>query len=94
MCRTPISLRYTEIWSTGSQYASNWNAFLFLFIFCEAPDPCEGAICRIHYFCQYNNSRFDTCNCTNPWNGTNCTGKIVDPIAEAANNGSHFMLEF
>ena len=54
-----------------------------MFIFYAAFDPCEGAICRIHNFCHYNMSRFDVCNCANPWNGTNCTGKIVDPIAEA-----------
>ena len=55
-----------------------------MFIFYAAPDPCEGAICRIHNFCHYDNGTFDVCNCINPWNGTNCTGKIVDPIAEAA----------
>ena len=51
-----------------------------VYIFYAVPDPCEGAVCRIHNFCRYGNGTFDVCNCINPWNGTNCTGKIVDQI--------------
>ena len=54
---------------------------LFMSIFYA--DPCEDAVCRIHHFCHYSDG-YDACNCTNPWNGTDCAsneqyGKILDP---------------
>ena len=65
---------------------------LFMFLFYTAPDPCEGAICRIHNFCRYSD-RWDVCNCTNPWTGTDCANtqysKIVDPIIKQKINEAY-----
>ena len=81
------SILSTYLNVSESEINKNWSVpqwVLFMFLFYAAPDPCEGAICRIHNFCHYGNGTFDVCNCINSWNGTNCTGKIVDLIAEAA----------
>ena len=42
----PRSLRYAEIWSTGGQYASQWNAFLFYIIMASRS---KETVCKVFH---------------------------------------------